>query len=127
MLFSLLADLTLIIHLLFILFVIFGALLVLKWRWIMWLHVPCAIWGALIEFYHWICPLTHVEVYFRQMANETGYTGGFIAYYLVPVIYPPGLTPAIQIALGVMVLLINLILYSLVAWKTRGGTYERKI
>ena len=124
MLASLLADLTLIIHFLFILFVVFGALLVIKWNRVMWLHIPCVIWGAMIEFYQWICPLTHVELHFRQLAYQTGYTGGFMEHYLIPLIYPPGLTPAIQIGLGIMVLLINLALYGLIAWKTPGGKNE---
>ena len=119
--YSLLADLTLILHFLFILFVIFGALLVLYWRWIAWLHIPSVIWGALIELYHWVCPLTYLEIHFRQLANETGYTGGFIAYYLVPVIYPSGLTPAFQVVLGLAVILINLFLYGFIAWVSYGG------
>jgi hypothetical protein len=108
---TLLADLVLIAHLLFIVFVIFGGLIVLKWHRAIWLHIPCAIWGALIEFFGCICPLTYLENYFRQAGNADSYEGGFIQHYLVPVIYPAGLTTGIQILLGVIVVAINLVIY----------------
>ncbi len=114
---QLLADLTLITHLLFIIFVILGALLVIKWRWLIWIHLPCAIWGALLEINYWICPLTHLENYFRRQANEAGYTGGFIEHYLIPIIYPPGLTPGLQLAIGIFVILINFVIYGFITWK----------
>lgn len=113
----LLADLTLIIHLLFIIFVILGALLVIKWKYIMWVHIPCAIWGSLLEINYWICPLTHLENYFHQQANEAGYTGGFIEHYLIHIIYPPGLTPGLQLILGILVIVINMIIYGFICWK----------
>ncbi|RKZ47507.1 MAG: DUF2784 domain-containing protein [Gammaproteobacteria bacterium] len=113
---TLLADLVLIAHLLFIIFVIFGGLIVLKWHRAMWLHIPCAIWGALIEFFGWICPLTYLENYFRQLGNGGSYEGGFIQHYLMPIIYPQGLTTGIQILLGVIVAVINLVIYYFV-WR----------
>ena len=113
---TLLADLALIAHLFFIVFVIFGGLIVLKWHRVMWLHIPCAIWGALIEFFGWICPLTYLENYFRQLGNAGSYEGSFIQHYLLPVIYPSGLTTSIQILLGVIVIVINLVVYYFV-WR----------
>ena len=113
---TLLADLILIVHALFIVFVIFGGLIVLKWHKVLWLHIPCAIWGALIEFFGWICPLTYLENYFRQLGNVNYYEGSFIQHYLMPMIYPPGLTTDIQILLGVTVIVINLIVYCFV-WR----------
>lgn len=111
-----LADLTLILHFLFILFVIFGGLFVFKWNRVIWLHVPCAIWGALLEINRWICPLTYLENYFRKQAGTSGYSGGFIEYYLLPVIYPTGLTANTQIMLGIVVIVINLIIYGYLGW-----------
>jgi len=113
-----LADLVLIIHALFIVFVIFGGLIVLKWHKVMWFHIPCAIWGALIEFFGWICPLTYLENYFRELGNATNYANSFIQHYLLPIIYPPGLTTGIQILLGSTVIVINLIIYCIV-WRYR--------
>ncbi len=113
---TLLADLILIVHALFIVFVIFGGLIVLKWHKVLWLHIPCAIWGALIEFFGWICPLTYLENYFRQLGNVNYYEGSFIQHYLMPMIYPPGLTTDIQILLGIIVIVINLVVYYFV-WR----------
>jgi hypothetical protein len=113
---NLLADLVLIAHLLFIVFVIFGGLIVLKWHRVMWLHIPSAIWGALIEFFGWICPLTYLENNFRQLGVADSYESSFIQHYLLPVIYPPGLTTSIQILLGVIVIVINLVVYYFV-WR----------
>ena len=107
----LLADLVLLLHLAFVLFVVFGGLLVLRWRRIAWLHVPAFVWGAAIEFGGWVCPLTPLENRLREMGGEGGYAGGFVERYLVPVLYPGELTREIQIALGLAVLLINLAIY----------------
>ncbi len=119
MLSLLLADLILITHALFVFFVIFGGVLVIKWRKIIWLHIPCAIWGALIEFMGWICPLTYLENYFYKTAGAASYTDGFVTHYLMPIIYPSSLTNEIQILLGISVLLINLSIYSYVWWQWR--------
>lgn len=116
-----LADLVLIVHALFIVFVIFGGLIVLKWYGMIWVHIPCAIWGALIEFLGWICPLTYLEHYLREYSDINRYEGSFIQHYMLPVIYPPGLTTDIQIMLGVIVIVINLIVYCIV-WRYR---YEK--
>ncbi|WP_338525143.1 DUF2784 domain-containing protein [Pseudomonas batumici] len=105
-------------HLLFILFVLFGGLLVLKWRRLIWLHLPAATWGVAVEVFHLECPLTRWENLFRQAAGQGGYGEGFIEHYLIPLIYPAGLTPTIQLGLGALVLLLNLTVY-LHLFKTR--------
>ena len=110
------ADSVLVIHLGFILFVVAGGLLV-RWRiGVAWVHLPAVAWGALIEFRGWICPLTPLEIWARSRAGETGYTGGFIEHYLLPVVYPRGLTQEVQIVLGAAVLVVNLAVY---AWVLR--------
>lgn len=111
MIYSLLADITVILHLVFILFVVLGGLTVLKWRWMAWVHIPAAIWGALIEFMGWICPLTPLENQLRRLAGESGYTGDFTEQYLVPLIYPGELTREIQLLLGAGVIFINVVIY----------------
>ncbi|MGY2173132.1 DUF2784 domain-containing protein [Pseudomonas gingeri] len=105
-------------HLLFILFVLFGGLLVLRWRRLIWLHLPAATWGVAVEVLHLECPLTRWENLFRQAAGQGGYGEGFIEHYLIPLIYPAGLTPTLQLGLGALVLLLNLTIY-LRVFKTR--------
>lgn len=107
-----LADLVVLIHFLFILFVVLGGLLVLHWQRLAWLHLPAVVWGVLIEAMGWICPLTPLENALRRSAGEAGYAQGFIAEYLLPVIYPAGLTREIQWLLGALVLLVNLLVYT---------------
>ncbi len=114
MLAKLTADTLVVIHLLFILFVLLGGLLVIKWRKIALLHLPCVVWGVLIEFYGWICPLTPLENHFRESAGADGYMGGFIDHYLIPLIYPAELDRNMQIILGIIVISINAIAYALV-------------
>jgi hypothetical protein len=109
------ADAVLLLHLAFILFVVLGGLLVLKWPRLALLHVPAVAWGATVELLHLICPLTPLENRLRRAAGEEGYSGGFIEHYLVPLIYPAGLTPGIQLWLGAFVLLLNLVPYGLLA------------
>ncbi|WP_044871782.1 DUF2784 domain-containing protein [Pseudomonas sp. LFM046] len=109
------ADAVLLLHLAFILFVVVGGLLVLKWPRLALVHLPAVAWGATVEFLHLICPLTPLENRLRLAAGEQGYSGGFIEHYLVPVIYPAGLTPGIQLWLGTFVLLLNLVPYALLA------------
>ena len=102
-----LAGLVLLVHFAFILFVLFGGLLVLRRPRLAWLHIPAAAWGALIEFSGWICPLTPLEVTLRRAGGEAGYSVGFIERYLTAAIYPEGLTRGTQVALGVVVVAIN--------------------
>jgi len=109
--YSWLADLILCMHAGFVFFVIFGGLLVLRWRWIAWLHLPAAMWGAVVEFSGWVCPLTPLENWLREQAGETGYQSDFVAYYLLPVLYPDDLTRDVQLMLGTAVLAINISVY----------------
>jgi len=109
--YSLLADLVLIVHLAFVLFVLCGGLLVLRWRWIAWLHLPAAIWGAVVEFTGWICPLTPLENWLRVQGDSTGYAGDFLSYYLLALLYPEGLSRPIQLLLGILVIAVNLGVY----------------
>ena len=114
MIYRALADAVLILHLGFVSFVLLGGLLLLRWTRIAWLHVPAAIWGVLIEYTGWICPLTPLENSFRARGGETGYSGGFIEHYIQPVLYPAGLTRGTQIVLGSIALLVNLTAYAVV-------------
>lgn len=111
MLYRIAADGLVLFHLLFILFVLFGGLLVLKWRHLAWWHLPAAAWGVAVEVFHLTCPLTQWENLMRNAAGQTGYGGGFIEHYVWPVIYPAGLTPSIQLGLGGVVLAINVWVY----------------
>jgi hypothetical protein len=119
MLFRILADGVVVIHLAFVLFVVLGAWLVLKWPRVAFAHVPAFIWGALIEFQGWICPLTPLENTLRRRAGAQGYATGFIEHYLVPLIYPPGLTRTHQIILGAVVLALNLGVYTMILYRIR--------
>ncbi len=109
--FRLLADLVLVVHLAFVVFVLCGGLLVLKWRWMAWAHLPSAAWGAVVEFTGWICPLTPLENWLHTQAGQAGYRSDFITYYLLPVLYPNGLTRDVQLILGAFVLAINISVY----------------
>lgn len=107
------ADAVVAFHLLFIVFVLFGGLLVVSRPWLALLHVPAVAWGAAVEFLHLYCPLTPLENTLRRTAGEQGYDGGFVEHYLIPLIYPAGLTPGIQLWLGSVVLLVNVSVYGL--------------
>jgi hypothetical protein len=112
--YGLLADLTVLLHAAFILFAVFGGLLAVRWPRIAWLHVPAVLWAAFMEFSGRICPLTPLENHYRELAGESGYTGGFIEHYILPVIYPAGLTRDIQLGLGLGVLVVNIVAYGIV-------------
>ncbi len=112
--FAFFADMVVFLHLGFVLFVMLGGLLVLQWKWVMWVHLPAAMWGALIEFTGWICPLTPLENWLREAGGGQGYQSDFIEHYLLPLLYPTGLTSEIQIFLGVLVILFNVGIYALV-------------
>ena len=112
--YRILADLVVGIHALFVVFVVLGALLALRRPWLAALHLPAAVWGALIELRGWICPLTPLEKSLRAAAGDAGYHGGFIEHYLLPVLYPAGLTRNVQLVLGAVVIVVNLLVYGLV-------------
>ena len=105
------ADLTLIAHFSFIIFVVFGALLFIVSTKIIYLHVPALIWGIYIEITHSVCPLTYLENWFLQKANLTTYSQGFIQNYLVPIVYPKNLTEDLQTYLAIVLIVVNMILY----------------
>ena len=111
MLYRLSADLVLIIHLAFVLFVALGGFLALRRPRLMWLHLPAVVWGALSEFLGVFCPLTPLETILRELGGGTGYEGNFIEHYITAVIYPSGLTRGLQIALGISALLLNMAIY----------------
>lgn len=115
--YQLLSDVIVVIHFLFIAFVVAGGLLVLRWPRLAVIHLPSAVWGAVVEFTGWICPLTPLENYLRQIAGLSYYSGGFVEQYLLPVIYPPFLTSSMQYILGSIVVAINLFFYILVIKK----------
>lgn len=126
MIYSIAADLVLVLHLVFVVFVVLGALLAFRWPWIAWIHVPAAAWGALAEFYGAVCPLTPLEQLLRQMSGEVSYTEGFIEHYLMPVLYPAGLTPSIQYVLGTFVVVVNAGLYGCLLLRRRRAKASRR-
>ena len=112
MLLRIAADSLVLFHLCFILFVLFGGLLALRWRRVIWLHLPAAAWGMAVEFFHLPCPLTRWENLLRHLAGQEGYGAGFIEHYIIALIYPAGLTSQIQLGLGALVLVINIAVYT---------------
>ena len=118
-----LADAVVVFHLLFIAFAIGGGVLALRWRWVAALHLPAAVWAVLVEVMHWACPLTPLENYFRRRGGAAGYTESFVEHYIEPIIYPAGLTPQIQIMIGLGVLVINVAVYAVIVtrWRRRAG------
>jgi hypothetical protein len=123
MAYNLLADGVVLIHLAFVLFAVLGALLIIRWRNVLWLHLPAAVWAAWIEFSGKICPLTPLENWLRMQAGGSGYAGDFVGHYLLPILYPSGLTPKVQFVLGGVVIGVNLIIYGYVFFikRTKGG------
>jgi hypothetical protein len=115
-------DLVVVVHLLFIAFVVGGVFLAWRWPRVIWAHIPAVIYGALVEFAGFTCPLTLLENDLRRRAGQAGYRGGFIDHYLVTVIYPPGLTRVEQVGLGLLVLLVAVIGYRGFARRHPPGT-----
>lgn len=114
-----LADALLVLHLGFILFAVAGSFLALRWPLLVWIHIPAAVWAALIMLLGGICPLTELENDLRRGAGMAGYADGFIGSLLLPIIYPRGLTRSLQMGLGVGVLLLNVFGYGLLIWRRR--------
>ena len=125
MLYRVLADLVVGAHALFVAFVMAGGLLALRWRWVVAVHLPAAVWGALIEFKGGVCPLTPLEQSLRAAAGQAGYQGGFIEHYLLPALYPAGLTREVQLVLGSLVVAVNLGVYGLLVWRLSPGLSTR--
>ena len=125
--YPLLADLVLIVHLAFVVFVLCGGLLVLKWRWIARLHLPAVVWGAVVEFTGWICPLTPLENWLRVQGGEAGYEDDFTTRYLLPILYPVDLTRDIQLLLGTVVVVAQCrrLLVALAKMQARGAARNR--
>ncbi len=119
MLYRVLADAVLAVHLSFIVFVVLGGLLALRWRRMPWLHLPAALWGAASELFGWFCPLTPLESWLRQAGGAGGYSGSFIEHYLLPILYPAELTRELQFVLAGLVIVVNLATYALVWWHRR--------
>lgn len=116
------ADAVVILHLAFVLFVALGALLALRWRRVLWIQVPAALWGAAIELTGGICPLTPLENHLRSLGGESGYAGGFLDHYLLPMLYPAALTRTTQFLLAAIVVSLNGLIYWVVARRT-GPTF----
>lgn len=123
--YSVLADLVLVGHVTFVIFVVAGAVLVVRWNRLVWIHLPCAAWGAWIELTGGVCPLTPLEISLRRRAGEAGYSESFLEHYVVPLLYPGELTREIQITLGLCVIVLNAALYTW-AWRRRRGERERQ-
>jgi hypothetical protein len=113
----LLADVLVVLHSAFVLFVVAGALTAYRWPKMVWAHIPCALWGSWIEITGGVCPLTPLEGRLRRIGGEEGYTDSFIEHYLVPIIYPSGLTRADQLLLGGLVVAVNLSAYGFLLWR----------
>lgn len=114
MLYNALANAVVLFHAAFVLFVLLGGFLALRWRRLVWLHIPAAIWGVLIEYEGWICPLTPLENALRARAGTGGYSGGFIEHYILRELYPAGLTRNVQFVLGGFALAVNIVAYALI-------------
>ena len=111
---ALLADAVVVLHVGFVIFAVLGGLLVLRWPRVAWAHVPAAIWAALVELAGWMCPLTPLEQWLRLRAGSTAYTGDFVEHYVLPVLYPDWLTRPTQLALGALVVVLNVAAYAAV-------------
>jgi len=112
MTYRIVAGLVAVVHLSFVVFVMVGALLVLRWRWLTWIHLPTAVWGVLIEFGGWICPLTPLENWLRVRGGAAGYKETFLEHYVFATLYPAGLTRPTEVILGLIVLAVNVAVYA---------------
>ncbi len=120
MVYRILADAVVLVHAAFVAFVVIGGFLAWRWRWVVWLHVPCALWGIAIEYAGWICPLTPLENALRARAGLEGYRGGFVEHYVIPALYPAGLARPTQVVLGTLVLVVNLVAYGVLIRRLKG-------
>ena len=113
------ADLTLIVHFTFIIFIAFGALLFFVSTKIIYVHIPALIWGIYMELTHSVCPLTYLENRFLEKANLSAYSESFIQHYLIPIVYPKNLTEDLQIYLAIVLMVANAIIYGLIIIKSQ--------
>ena len=111
MLYSALADFVVLAHVAFILFAVLGGFLVLKWRWVAWLHIPAAVWAVVVQVSNWYCPLTPLEIRLRELGGAMSYHTSFVEHYVLPVLYPAALTKQEEVTLGIVVLAINVGVY----------------
>jgi len=122
MVYRALADCIVLVHAAFVAFVMLGGFFAWRWRAVLWAHVPAAVWGAAIEFAGWTCPLTPLENALRARAGLEGYRGGFVEHYVIPLLYPAGLTRPAQALLGTLVVVVNFVAYTVFIRRTlRGG------
>jgi hypothetical protein len=121
MAYRLAADAVVLLHLAVIVFMVIGGFLAWRWRRLVWLHVPLALWGAVISVFRFRCPLTPLELHFRDLAGQSGYDGGFIDHYVMAVVYPSGLTPTIQFWMAAGLVALNVLAYG-VWWRGRGDS-----
>lgn len=126
---SVLADLLVVVHLAFVVFVVTGGFLLARWPRLIWLHLPAAVWGATIEFSGGICPLTPIENRLRVRGGGDAYSGDFVEHYLLPLLYPAQLTPGFQFWLGLGVVAVNVLAYALAwrVWRRRSAAGRRGI
>jgi hypothetical protein len=122
-----LADLVVVLHLAFVLFVVLGGVLVLRRPVLAWIHIPAALWGIGIEWLGGVCPLTPLENHLRRLGGEAGYEGGFVEHYVTQLLYPSGITRGLQIGLGVLVLVVNAALYTIVIRRHRRRRKRRPV
>lgn len=115
------ADAVVLLHFAFVIFVLAGGMLAMRWPRVIWIHIPAALWGVLIEVAGWVCPLTPLENYLREQGGAAGYQGDFIAHYIVPVLYPAGLTRDWQLVLGGFAFAVNAVVYGVVLLRRRHG------
>lgn len=123
--FRLAADAVLLLHLAYIVFAVLGGLLAVRWRWLPLLHLPAVAWAFYVEFTGSLCPLTSMENSFRLSAGQSGYAGGFVEHYLLPLVYPAGLTREVQLILAATVLGVNLAVYAWLVVHRRAGRANR--
>lgn len=121
--YGIIANLVVVIHFAFVIFVVLGGIPAIWFRKIIWLHIPAVIWGAFVEFSGWICPLTPLEISLRIRAGDDGYALGFVDNYLLPFLYPENLTREVQIVIGISVILINLLIY----WRVLRNMMQKRL
>ena len=124
MLYSIFADIVIFVHFMFIVFVLTGGFLVLRWHKLIWLHIPAAVWGMLVEFTGWFCPLTDLENWLMLQLGQQGYAISFVERYILPIIYPAQLTRDTQFVLGMIVVIVNIVAYGLIWRQSRSGRHE---